>query len=207
MEIKSRNLIFFLLLMIITMKSVTNISLKSKNIKENLIQIKQLNKNSTNNETTEDNNSYYANGTCSSSNCYSPYGICISNSSCLCNIGYAQDPSKEVNKTNISCDYKLKEQQLFFLWIGAGHFYAQRWLYASAKCATIILIIIFDCFIKQCFFTNQYSNNFKGNRPFNIFIYFLYFLIFFWECFDLIMIALNKFSDGKGMDISVWEYA
>jgi hypothetical protein len=147
-------------------------------------------------------------GTCTDTNCKDPYGHCLNSFTCLCSPGYAQDYNQPASQDSPICSYKLKTQAVFlmlefFFWFGIGHFYAGRWLYGLLKLLYIAGIILIDCLTK----IPLKSKTNKFQRFWYSFIYVLYFSILIWQLFDIIMIGLNKFYDGNGMQFYTWDYA
>jgi hypothetical protein len=196
---KPKNIMFLIFLLLVVNENTKLCSsskvskIKKLNLKTEFSQITQV-------KTFNYMDMLIVKGDCNSNNCKET-GQC-NNSDCVCNDGYAQDPHNSTpSSSDMRCSYKLKSQALFFLiemftWIGIGHFYAGRILHAIVKLAVILFTIITDCFLRNFFR--------KGSKSWIILywiIHLLYFFILFWHVFDLVMIALNKYSDGNGMII------
>jgi hypothetical protein len=148
-----------------------------------------------------DSKYYFAYGECTSSNCDS----CISSIVCKCPLGYAQKKNVEVNINQKSCQYKLKKQWIFFLLelffpFGIGHFYAKRILYGIIKLLFLIIIISCDIFVKRLI------KGFKEIQNFNIGMYLVYSSYIFWQLVDIVLIGINQFTDGNGMDFATLNY-
>jgi hypothetical protein len=138
---------------------------------------------------------------CNENNCHSPYGKCSSKDTCGCLPGYAPNPRGE----DVQCSYLLKEQYIFFLLeilipIGVGHLYTGRILYGLIKAIYVIGVIIIGCFIK----TPSKAATTTSRRVFQFLTYILYLSVLFWQVFDISMIGLNRFKDGKGLYPTVW---
>ncbi len=149
-----------------------------------------------------ENNNYYAEGPCTSSNCKEPYGVCSSSTQCKCNTGWAQSPFRNVTLQESSCDYSMKSQIWFFLvelvtLVGGGHFYAARYLYGIAKFSGCLLLLFLDFIVGRCY---MYNRN-KAPNWYNYFIYSFYFAIFLFHTYDLVLIGTNNYLDGNGFPI------
>lgn len=202
-KLKNILLLIFLLLVISENTKFCSCSnarkIKKMNLKTDLLEINQK-------EEFNFNDLLIVKGECSPNNCKET-GKCT-NSDCVCNDGYAQDPKNPKPKSSdMRCNYKLKSQALYFIiemftWIGIGHIYAGRLLYGLVKLVVVLLIITIDCFLRK-FFSRD-----RGSKSSNILfwmVYLFYFFILFWQVFDLVMIALNKNLDGNGMTIKTFD--
>jgi hypothetical protein len=142
-------------------------------------------------------------GTCSKENCQAPFGSCVDDKTCQCAKSYLNYPGNEAEVQ--SCTYNQKNQSVFFIIelltvVGLGHIYAKRILYGAIKFSSICIILFVDCFFRKCLNKHEY----KSRICFNNFVYILYFSILVWQTTDLIMIALNKFTDGNGIELHSW---
>jgi hypothetical protein len=213
MKLKQSSLLnFFYLLYLIfclTVNGSYSAQLKQKKaeiLENNFLSMKTVLKNSTFTFTTGESN-YYAYGPCSKANCDLPYGTCSNENTCICQMGYAQSPNRNVTSNEPSCDYKLKSQACFFLlevifWVGIGHFYTGRILYGLLKLIFISVVILLDCLFKYKFYKKFVH---KTQKKLNVILYFLYFTILLWQTLDIILIGLNRFKDGKGFNIRTWD--
>ena len=160
-------------------------------------QIYEPESNSIQNYNISDSKYYFAYGDCSKSNCDN----CISSIVCQCPLGYAQKKNQEVTTDKKSCQYKLKKQWIFFLLelllpFGFGHFYAKRILYGFVKLLSLIIIITCDIIAKK------FIKGFKEVQNINIGMYSLYIAYIFWQVIDIVLIGINEFKDGNGMDFA-----
>lgn len=145
--------------------------------------------------------------TCNKENCL--YGRCIDEGTCVCLQGYATNLNKqqqnyhlEKNQDKTFCNYKLKEQIVAFLLetllvLGFGHIYAGRLIFGIVKMICIILFIGVDCIIKN-------SINEKSLKAKNLYYSLslaIYFILILFQLFDIVMLGLNKYTDGNGMPL------
>ena len=166
-----------------------------KNLK--MKQIYEPESNPIQNYNISDSKYYYAYGTCSKSNCDN----CINLIVCQCPLGYAQKKNQEVTKDKKSCQYKLKKQWIFFLLelllsFGIKNFYAKILLYCIVKLLSLIIIITYDIIAKK------FIKGFKEVQNINIGMYALYIAYIFWQVVDIVLIGINEFKDGNGMDFA-----
>ena len=148
--------------------------------------------------TTQYYEQFFSECECNDETCNQKNGKCVDPNKCVCDIGYSNYKLKSYHKT---CSYKLKNQIIaflleFFLWFGIGHFYCMRYLMGIIKLCTVLLIIIFDCTMKNIKFKSN-----KARNCINIFIYCLYFILILWQIFDVCMFGMNKYKDGNGVPL------
>ena len=144
---------------------------------------------------------YYALGKCTKNNCEK----CITSNRCQCPNGYAQDPRKSVSEHEKSCQYKRKNQWIYFLLefifpFGIGHFYANRILNGLIKLFLLAIIITLDFVFKNVI------KDFKTKTNFNIFIIIAYILYTIGHIFEIIMIGINKYEDGNNIILTTLHY-
>ena len=148
--------------------------------------------------TTQEFEIFFSEGECNDQTCNQKNGKCVDPNKCVCNLGYSNYKLKPSNKT---CSYKLKNQIIaflleFFLCFGVGHFYCLRYLMGIIKLCSFIVIIIFDCVMKNI----KYKSN-KARNGITVFIYCLYFILILWQIFDICMFGMNKYKDGNGVPL------
>lgn len=164
-------------------------------------------------------------GLCNMSNC--KYGNCINNSTtCVCYLGYTTFTtegkrnskylqSESENYSNIYnynhvdsnsnityCNYKQKEQFKAFLLetiliFGVGHFYSGRVLFGLIKALFFLLIISLDLMIKK----TLSKKNSKTNNLYFCASFVFYFIIVSLHLYDIVMLGLNKYTDGYGVEL------
>jgi len=122
-------------------------------------------------------------------------GICNTNNICVCNDGYSGD----------KCDQVLKSQLKAFLFemiigFGAGHWYTQRYLFASFKFVSFLFALYLIIFYPKLM--SKYLQRDNSNCCSTFLVTGLYCLIscgiLFWYIFDIIQFGLNNYSDGSG---------
>jgi len=135
-------------------------------------------------------------------------GICTTdNKDCLCNFGYYTN-KKDTNP--VRCDY-LQKLQLnaflleLFVGFGAGHFYSERYLFASLKLIAFLFGIYIICLFPitaKCI-SDRFDSDF-----FIFFISCFYYIcaigLAFWFVWDLVMFGMNKYADGNGNPLLNW---
>jgi len=144
------------------------------------------------------NQLYFSFGQCNATSCVN--GNCITPGACECSPGWAQ-----LNNTNQMCGYPLKSQLTafcleFFLVFGIGNMYAGRALHGVLKFIIFLSVIVLDIIFRHCFKSYKWGVKTKLNYLF----LFLYFACLFWYVFDLVMFALNKYTDNNSMPLWVW---
>ena len=145
------------------------------------------------------NNKFNSN-ICNKINCI--YGKCNTNKKCICNDGYAtyiKSNDKEIFE-NIKCNYKLKNHSIAFfletlLIVGVGHFYAGRILYAQIKAVVFTFFIIIDKMIKN----SIKKKEIKYKNKYLIVSLLIYLILIIIHTYDIVMLAMNKYTDGNGM--------
>jgi hypothetical protein len=140
---------------------------------------------------------FYVDSECNNHNCPTERGYCQGTTRCVCRLGWA-NLNRDIT---YYCDYQQKSQKISFLLelffpIGIGHFYSGRFLLGFAKLVVICGTVLLDFMVKGI-------DNAKSRQKNNLimFVYTLYLFILIWQVFDLVMIGLNKYTDGNGIPL------
>jgi len=133
--------------------------------------------------------------TCPSANsqCFGKY-----NEACLCNTEWATFPFDQFEM----CNYKKKKQVVtflleFFIPFGAGHLYAKNYAMGIIK----LLYFVLSC----CLFglVRLLSKKTEENNTFILLLSLLGCItcigVIVWQLTDIILIGLNRYSDGNGI--------
>ena len=141
--------------------------------------------------------------TCTKDSCSN--GKCV-DGDCICFEGYASNISKlktyKKKSQVVFCEYKLKEHIVAFLLetffvIGIGHLYSGRMTHGIVKMLCILLFIVLDVIIKNL----MGGKSLKARNGYYSFSLALYFSIIIYQLFDIVMLGLNRYSDGNGMPL------
>lgn len=136
----------------------------------------------------------------------SGHGTCTEDkTNCVCDYGFAT--SKD---SLVKCDYVSKKQLTAFLLelfvgFGAGHFYTERYLFASLK----LVAFLFGIYIICLFPLSAKCISEKCESDFLVIITSCFYYICalglaFWFIYDLVMFGLNKYNDGHGNALVSW---
>lgn len=141
---------------------------------------------------------------CNNTNCNPKHGICTFNY-CQCNEQYATYP---FNSKTDYCTYKRKKQWKVFvleavLAFGSGHLYSEN--YGRGISKLIFWIIGWAFFIMMRVFSVK-----KGKKDELAFIFSMLSCVFtfgmiIWYVIDVVMIGLNRYRDGNGINFESWE--
>ena len=151
---------------------------------------------------------------CSKENCI--FGECSSDNICSCNRGVitisVEDTILKPNNKNLRrfriingskpiqfCNYQLKDHYKFFLIealliFGFGHIYAGRLLIGLLKCFGFVFLLTIDYFTKKSLKREKQK---LSHRYFFV-SFILYILLATFHLYDIAMIGMNKYVDGKG---------
>jgi hypothetical protein len=199
------NVLFVLVLIILV--SITNETLKSKSktkTKSKKVKTYETGMISTKTEsdtitlTNYEHDLFYVDASeCNAENCPEERGECVTSKRCLCKVGHAN-----LYNDNLFCDYPQKSQKLSFLlefclFFGIGHIYSGRYILGIAKLLFIATAITLDCFFKRM------DAKSKDKNSLIMFVYSLYLVALLWQIFDIVMIGLNKYTDGNGVPMFV----
>ena len=140
---------------------------------------------------------------CSEKNCSSRYGKCVNGNVCKCRKGYANAPKFSLNKDQY-CQYEQKKQKYaFFLelisFCGIGHLYSHRIIMFFLK---FLLFAITLIFMISCMF-NSSTKHSISNLLFKIASYSILLLFLCYHILDLMMLYLNKYTDGYGIPLTL----
>ncbi len=148
---------------------------------------------------------------CNSSNCIPPHGTCMDAHTCVCLSGYANFTPLGQPKSNIYCNYERKNQMTAFILemlfpFGVGHLYLGDTGYGLAKMSVVLIVPLFLGILLYCC-------GLKGDTEGEcsccgtIVMALLCLLVFagvIWQIVDLIMLVMNNFNDGNGIQPKPW---
>ena len=140
-------------------------------------------------------------GNCNNSTCV--HGKCTNSKTCKCDSGYAQ---LLYSKDYELCDYELKSQLTaffleLFLILGFGQLYIQNYVYFAIKFLIIVGLLLLDFLLKYLI---KFKEN-TGRKTVYIFSYIFYSIIVSWQVIDIVLLGLNKYNDGNGMPLYVYQ--
>jgi len=134
---------------------------------------------------------------CNNETCKPGQGSCTTDSKCVCETGFVDDPNLKINKY---CSYKQKRQLIFFLIeffapFGIGHILNGRFIYGVIKCSVVLGLILLDLFSKCILLCGKD----RGAKCPNYITFLYYGIIIFWQAFDITMIGFNKFREENNI--------
>lgn len=122
---------------------------------------------------------------------------------CVCQPEYATYP---INSSSY-CDYKRKKQWIVFLLetvvaFGAGHFYAGN--YARAVPKLIVWITAWTLFVMMRISSVKREIEDPLALIYALWSFIFCFVIIIWYIADVVMISLNRYHDGNGIEMIYW---
>lgn len=149
---------------------------------------------------------YVENINCNKTTCGIPYGACLTKNVCKCTNYYAN----KISHSDIHfCSYKRKSQFSAFLLelvfsFGVGHFYLERYNYALLKFTLEILLLINYLVMRIIKIEIKLQISPCVSLFFSLILTLLGFVVFTFHFYDVVMLGMNKYTDGQGISLVSW---
>jgi hypothetical protein len=136
--------------------------------------------------------------------CNTQYGYCYNNE-CTCKNGFGSSDIYNVDKCNYKKAKQIKFLLLeFFVGFGSGHVYVRRYMEGYLKLSIFLSILILNIIIfstRICYKKNRMCIKISSWIILAISIA----IVVVWQLIDLILIGLNKYKDGNGVELLAWD--
>lgn len=145
--------------------------------------------------------SYSLEQECNENNCKN--GECIDNIICECFNNYSTHP----HTNNKKCNYRKKKQWIAFLLeaipsFGVGHLYLKNYTLGIAKLIIWLITSILIIFMR--YYTIQREWKDEIALKFGLLSCIFTTSAIIWYITDLVLIGLNKYTDGNYIDLQPW---